>query len=143
MAARYKRAEGWKYAGATVTNIPWIFGYFSRSTELKGKSISNENIRKAIQQRYPSAKFEGKYHTLKQTTKPINPCFCFENHTRKTANEHLEEAIDLVISDDDGIEFYRENIPFDPMPFVNLINKKDGVRKEQLIKFGAENFKTR
>ncbi|HFQ5547776.1 TPA: hypothetical protein ACGUOU_004597, partial [Vibrio vulnificus] len=125
-------------------NIPWIFGYFSRSTTLMFKSISNEKIRDAVQQHYPSAKFEGKYNTLKRTTKHINPCFCFENHTRKTVNEHLEETIDLVLSDDDGIEFYREVITFDPSHFVNLINKKEATyRNEILLVFGKNSFQAR
>ncbi|WP_322805393.1 hypothetical protein SO574_23450 (plasmid) [Vibrio alfacsensis] len=141
MATRYKQSEGWKYAGATVMNIPWIFGYFSRSTTLMFKSISNEKIRDAVQQHYPCAKFEGKYNTLKRTTKHINPCFCFEKHTRKTVNEHLIETIDLVLSDDDGIEFYREAIEFDPAYFANLINKKEATyRNEVLIEFGKSHF---
>lgn len=142
MLNRYKHAEGWKYAGATVMNVPWVFGYFSRSTTLMFKPISNKNIREAIQQHYPSATFTGSRFKLERTTQYINPCFCFESHTRKTVKEHLEETIDLVLSDDNGHEFYRENIKFDPLHFVNLINSKESkYRDKRLIELGCELFK--
>jgi len=71
----------------------------------------------------------------------ILPC---EKHTRKTVNEHLIETIDLVLSDDNGIEFYREAITFDPTHFVNLINKKEATyRNENLLVFGKNSFQAR
>lgn len=143
MLTRYKQAEGWKYAGATVMNVPWIFGYFSRSTSLMFKSITNEPMRAAIKQHYPSAKFTGEYFKLDRTTQFINPCFSFENHTRKTVEEHLEESIDLVLSDDDGNEFYRETINFDPLYFVKLINSQETkYRNEKLIELGRVSFQS-
>ncbi|MFA0079759.1 hypothetical protein AB4427_16740 [Vibrio artabrorum] len=141
MLTRYKQAEGWKYAGATVMNIPWIFGYFSRSTSLMYQSITNKNVREAIQAHYPSAQFTGEYFNLQRTTQHINPCFCFVKHTRKTINEHLEESLDLVLSDDNGHEFYREAITFDPIHFVNLINStKTTYRDNKLIDLGKNLF---
>ncbi|GEK15747.1 hypothetical protein [Aliivibrio fischeri] len=137
MLTRYKQAEGWKYAGATVMNIPWIFGYFSRSTSLLYQSIGNKNMREAIQQHYPSATFTGEQFKLERTTQYINPCLHFENHTRKTINEHLEESIDLVVTDDNRNDLYRETIKFDPLHFVNLVNSSDTKnRSESYIELG-------
>lgn len=143
MLTRYKQAEGWKYAGATVMNIPWIFGYFSRSTSLMYQSITNKSIREAIQAHYPNAQFAGKYFKLERAPKSqyIDPYFCFEKHTRKTVDEHLEESLDLVLSDDNGHEFYRETITFDPIHFVNLINStKTTYRDKKLIELGKDFF---
>lgn len=140
MVIRYNRAEGWRYAGATVMNIPWIFGYFSRSTSLRYKSIRNENIRAAIAKEYPDAIFESKYFNLNSKERAINPCFCFENHTRNVTNEHLDETIDLVITNDDGNEIYRQVIEFEHQYFINVINKKDTLRNEYIISMGEKYF---
>ncbi len=141
MATRYKQAQGWQYAGATVMNLPWIFGYFSRSTPLMFKSIKNETLREAIQTHYPSATFTGRHCKLEKTTEYLNPCFCFERHTRKVVSEHLEETIDLVASDDEGVEFYRETLTFDPLHFVHLINTQETTyRNKPLIELGRLEF---
>lgn len=143
MATRYRQAEGWKYAGATTMNIPWIFGYFSRSTPLMFKSIKREALRAAIQAHYPGARFEGEYFRLERTGSYMNPCFCFEKHTRKTVDEHLIETIDLVLSDDQGAEFYREPITFDPQHFTALIHSnKANYRSQKLIEFGRQMFRS-
>lgn len=140
MVIRYKRAEGWLYAGATVMNVPWIFGYFSRSTSLRYKSIMNENIRSAISREYPDAIFEDKYFTLNSKERAINPCFCFENHTRKMNKEHLDETIDLVITNDDGHEIYRQVIEFDHQYFINLLNKENTYRNKSILSMGEKYF---
>lgn len=142
MLLRYKQSEGWKYAGSTVMNIPWMFAYFSRSTSLMFKQIKNEPLRDAVTRRYPSATFTGKHFKLEPDGEFIRPCFCFMDHKRQVKDEHLEETIDLVVSDEkDNQEFYRETIKFDPLHFDNLLQSKETkYRKEKLITVGKSHF---
>ncbi|CDT38365.1 conserved hypothetical protein [Vibrio coralliirubri] len=64
------------------------------------------------------------------------------SHKRQVKDEHLEETIDLVVSDEkDSQEFYRETITFDPLHFDNLLqSKKTKYRNEKLIEVGKLHF---
>ncbi|WP_318452335.1 hypothetical protein [Photobacterium leiognathi] len=134
MLNNYLHNEGWWYAGSTLLNLPWTFAYNTNAIPLIFCKIQDEDMKKALQQRYPSAVFN-QYNKLETQGKYIAPTFCFLSHKRhlNTKNHHLTETMVLSISDESGKPIYQKTIEFKPFLFNKIIQSSNQSNRDIVL----------
>ncbi|KAB7693134.1 MULTISPECIES: hypothetical protein [Plesiomonas] len=134
-------AKGWRYDGATLQNIPWIFAYFSRSQSLFGRYVASKPLQEAISQHYPNAVWDRNY--LKSKSGYISPRFCFLHHQRRVVDHHLEESIIFSVSDDQQQIIFEKTLPIEGCYFSNLVSLSHdrGYRNWELVDLAKDFFR--
>ncbi len=127
MLLEYEIAEGWRYRGATLDNIPWVFAYMSsKARALLGRKILNdkmsESLMNVFKQNNIELHFESGYlrSKAKQFTKLT---FSYMHHSQQIVENVLQESIDFVVAYNQN-RIYAKSISFEHEYFRNLINSK-------------------
>lgn len=150
MLKNYLATAGFLYAGATLNNLPWIFGYMADSQQLFGQQIQKGGaLHQAIINRCLEADFiEGgdpKFVRLSaQKGKYVSLNFCFIEHQREVIQNELVETVDFIVHEghtynDSARIIFQETLTIDSTYFLNLINSAGtGMRSEKQLEIAQE-----
>lgn len=120
MLEDYNNHEGWRYRGATLDNIPWAFAYMLSSQKLFGKKLLDTNLINELRIKAPMVDIDMDGRVSNKTGYYLNLSFCFIHHKQELMGNHLNESIQLVISDND-VPIIRKTIECDHEYFNNLV----------------------
>ncbi|GHV09417.1 hypothetical protein FACS1894217_13690 [Clostridia bacterium] len=113
MLRKYKSERGWLYLGASLNNLPWIFGYMSDSQVLYGRAIKRGgDLHKALAQKVENIYFDdmpGMPDFVKIKSRSFCKLhFCLILHEQTVRDYKLCETVKLIISEGD---FIGDNVP--------------------------------
>ncbi|MDR1703894.1 MAG: hypothetical protein LBS19_04310 [Clostridiales bacterium] len=149
MLRTYLGEQGHRYFGATLYNLPWVFGYMSNSQKLYGQYIRKDSpLAHMIQLRCPeiilTGSDSGDYAQVsKSGVSFVDLNFCFIHHRQKATGYDLSESITFHVSRGLGTPpetVYEKTIEIDPAFFPNLIHTPREIagRKEALLALAGE-----
>ena len=122
MLDSYIAERGWRYLGATLLNIPWIFAYMSDSQSLFGQRIIDPQIRRTILDHTPEAAFTEDNRLVNKENMNFSMFVCFIGHQSKRDNEQFQESMIMSISNHNQ-NIYRKKIIFDYDFYAKVLNK--------------------
>lgn len=123
----YYGQAGYRYTGATLQNIPWVFAYMTLSKSLLGRVITDNELVTAVQKKVkdivinPTAK--GQQVSWVDSKKFVELDFCFMHHrARLDQDGSLKESMKMVVRQRNNADVYSKTIEFDRARFRSLIN---------------------
>ncbi|WP_345853462.1 hypothetical protein [Shewanella algae] len=136
MLIDFRDAHGWRYMGASMQNIPWIFTCFTLPKSLNNLRLNNEMLKVSLLKSKPDLIFNEHGRIEMVQGDFFNPVFDFYGHTQHIRNGHLTESIIFRVSNK-YVVLHEQCIEFDPLKFIKLIKIDDfhlkNIRRAELV----------
>lgn len=137
MLEDYRRAEGWRYKGASLQNIPWIFAYMIQAKNVYGRIFTDREFAEELCRKSPELAYSDTKKIIPSGGKKklCDLTFSFIKHKRQV-NEHiLTESIEFNIANAEQKTVCKKTIVFDHSHFMRLIasTKNEAYRKPEWV----------
>lgn len=122
----YSGQTGYRYTGATLQNIPWVFAYMTLAKSLLGRVVTDDELLAAIQKEVANIAVtptsRGQQVSWGASKDFVELTFCFMHHRARLDNDgNLKETMKMVVRQGNNTDVYSKTIEFDRQWFRNLI----------------------